>query len=178
MPYFQKSTKSRNSGSSVSCGTNSNWDFAWVWMCTEAFWVFQFGGFRGWSIFSGTCHISSSDEHFQWKVSYQLIGEIGCVLGCVREIDCVRSLLIVATTYRRDRKVSYQLIGEIGCVFLRYGVGWLRLVGSCKLQVSFAECSLFYRALLQKRPIILRSLLIVGTPYHSLSPLSWERNAY
>ena len=26
-----------------------------------------------------TCHISSSDEHFQWKVSYQLIGEIGCV---------------------------------------------------------------------------------------------------
>jgi len=80
-----------------------------------------------------TCHISSSDEHFQWKVSYQLIGEIGCVLGCVREIGCVRSLLIVATTYRRDRKVSYQLIGEIGCVFLRYGVGWLRLVGSCKL---------------------------------------------
>jgi len=28
------------------------------------------------------------------------------------------------------------------------------------LYVSFAECSLFYRALLQKRPIILRSLLI------------------
>ena len=35
-----------------------------------------------------------------------------------------------------------------------------------KLQVSFAEYSLFYRALLQKRPIILRSLLIVATPYH------------
>jgi len=34
-----------------------------------------------------------------------------------------------------------------------------RLVGSLKLQVSFAEYSLFYRALL--RPIILRSLLIV-----------------
>jgi len=33
-----------------------------------------------------------------------------------------------------------------------------------KLYVSFAEYGLFYRALLQKRPIILRSLLIVATP--------------
>ena len=44
-------------------------------------------------------------------------------------------------------------------------MGWLRLVGSLKLQVSFAEYSLFYRALLQERPIILRSLLIEATPY-------------
>jgi len=42
--------------------------------------------------------------------------------------------------------------------------GWLRLVGSLKLLVSFAEYSLFYRALLQKRPVILRSLLIVAIP--------------
>jgi len=80
--------------------------------------------------------------------------------------------------------------------------GWLRLVSSLKLQVSFAEYHLFYRALfakktydfkeptshshpivgslkvkvsnakepykrddiLQKRPMILRSLLIVATP--------------
>jgi len=44
-------------------------------------------------------------------------------------------------------------------------MGWLRLVGSLKSQVSFAEHSLFHRALLQKRPIIGRSLLIVATPY-------------
>jgi len=44
------------------------------------------------------------------------------------------------------------------------GVGRLRLVGSLKLQVSFAEYRLYYRALLQKRPIILRSLLVVATP--------------
>jgi len=43
-------------------------------------------------------------------------------------------------------------------------MGWLRLVGSLKLQVSFAEYRLIYRSLLQKRPIILRSLLIVATP--------------
>ena len=45
-----------------------------------------------------------------------------------------------------------------------YDMGWLRLVGSLKLQVSFVEYSLFYRALLQKRPMILRSILIVATP--------------
>ena len=43
-------------------------------------------------------------------------------------------------------------------------MGWLRLVGSLKLLVSFAEFRLFHRALLQKRPIILRSLLRVATP--------------
>ena len=33
-------------------------------------------------------------------------------------------------------------------------------VATSQLHVSFAEYSLFYRALLQKRPIILRSLLV------------------
>jgi len=50
-------------------------------------------------------------------------------------------------------------------------MGWLRLVGSLKLQVSFAEYGLFYRALLQKRPIVSRSLRIVATPY-DISPAS------
>ena len=45
-------------------------------------------------------------------------------------------------------------------------MGWLRLVGSIKLQVSFVEYHLFYRALLQKRPIILSILLTKATPYH------------
>jgi len=47
-------------------------------------------------------------------------------------------------------------------------MGWLRLIGSFKLQVSFAEYRLFYRSLLQKRTIILRSLLIVATPYEEI----------
>ena len=38
-------------------------------------------------------------------------------------------------------------------------MGWLRSVGSIKLQVSFAEYCLLCRALLQKRPIILSILL-------------------
>ena len=47
-------------------------------------------------------------------------------------------------------------------------MGCLRLVGSLKLMVSFAEYSLFYRALLQTRPILLRRRLIVATPYCSV----------
>ena len=42
-------------------------------------------------------------------------------------------------------------------------MGWLRL------QVSFVEYRLFYRVLWQKRPIILRSLLIVATAYKYLA---------
>ena len=38
------------------------------------------------------------------------------------------------------------------------GMGWLRLAGSFKLHVYFAEYSLFYRALLQKRPIVFKEL--------------------
>jgi len=53
--------------------------------------------------------------------------------------------------------------GELLAFFL--GMGWLRLVGSLKLRVSFAEYRLCYRALLQKTRIILRSLRIVATPY-------------
>jgi len=47
-------------------------------------------------------------------------------------------------------------------------MGWLRLVGSLKLLISLAEYRLFNRALLQKRPIIWRSVLIVATPYFAV----------
>ena len=63
------------------------------------------------------------------------------------------------------------------CVYfpLSTAMGWLRLVGSLKLYVSFAGYSLFYRALLQKRPIILRSLLIVATPYAGIKTCKHPR---
>jgi len=43
-------------------------------------------------------------------------------------------------------------------------MGWLRLVGSLKLQVSFAKEPYKRDDILQKRPIILRNLLILATP--------------
>ena len=67
-------------------------------------------------------------------------------------------------------------ISDIGMVHrcLWYGVGWLRFVGSFKFYASFAEYGLFDRALLQKRPIILRSLLIVATPYIEIRHRRWR----
>ena len=46
-------------------------------------------------------------------------------------------------------------------------MGWLRSVGSFQLYVSLENIGLFCRALLQKKPTILRSLLILATPYHT-----------
>jgi len=54
-------------------------------------------------------------------------------------------------------------------VYISIRVRWLRLVGSFKSYVSLAEYSHFYVAYLQKRPVILRSLLIAATPYLYLS---------
>jgi len=44
-------------------------------------------------------------------------------------------------------------------------MGWLRLFGSLTLKVSFAQEPYKRDDILQKRPAILRSLLIVATPY-------------
>jgi len=48
-------------------------------------------------------------------------------------------------------------------------MGWLRLVGSLKTQVSFAKQPCKRDNILQKRPTILWSLLIVATPYAYIS---------
>ena len=51
------------------------------------------------------------------------------------------------------------------CVYTSLPMGWLRLVGSLKFYVSFAKESHKRDYILQQRPIILRGLLIVATPY-------------
>jgi len=57
----------------------------------------------------------------------------------------------------------------LGCLWWReravYTMGWLWLVGSIKLQVSFAKETYKRDNVLQKRPIILSILLTVATPY-------------
>ena len=47
-------------------------------------------------------------------------------------------------------------------------MGWLRAVGSIKLQVSFAKEPYKRDDILQKRPIILSILLTVATPYRTI----------
>jgi len=58
-------------------------------------------------------------------------------------------------------------------------MGWLPLIGSFKLQVSFAKETYKRDNILQKRPIILRSLLIVATPYHKyISYFQFRNHSY
>jgi len=64
---------------------------------------------------------------------------------------CALSLKKKKCNYPSDSCVLWILSPQI---FVHYG-GWLRSVGWIKFQVSLAEYRLFYRALLQKRPIIL-----------------------
>jgi len=66
--------------------------------------------------------------------------------------------------YIATRFIIFQVVSLLNLLH-HHVMGWLRLVGSIKLQVSFAEYSFFYRALLQKRPGVLRSLQVVATPY-------------
>jgi len=75
---------------------------------------------------------------------YEGDGERKCVCACNSE-----------GVYERDC--------ERECVCSRDMV-WLRLVGSLKLYVSFAKEPYKRDDILQKRPIILRSLLLEATP--------------
>jgi len=69
----------------------------------------------------------------------------------------LRSLLIVSTPYL----YTYPLWTQSPEAHM----GWLRLVGSLKLYVSFAKEPYKRDYILQKRPRILRSLLIEATPH-------------
>jgi len=64
----------------------------------------------------------------------------------------LRSLLIIATPYHIKTEAHANM-------------GWLRLVGSLKIQVSFAKEPYKRYDILQKRPMILSILLIIATPY-------------
>ena len=91
-----------------------------------------------------------------------------CAFGvCVAHPYISRQKLPHYNSMSNSEQVRKGRVGNLaqkGAVLvLTLTMGWLRLVGSLKLYVSFAEYSLLYRALLQKRPIILRSLLIVAT---------------
>jgi len=53
-------------------------------------------------------------------------------------------------------------------------VGWLRVVGSFKLWVSFAKEPYERDDILQKRRVILRTLLIETTPCHITKHMGFE----
>ena len=109
--------------------------------------------------------------------------------GCHRTHQCVRYdsySCMIWLIYMRDMTHlnvghnSFVRVAWLECCRLpdRVGTGWLRLVDSLKFWVSFAENRLTYRALLQKSPIILRSLLIVATPQRTHWCVRHESNIW
>jgi len=67
--------------------------------------------------------------------------------------------------YSTKKSPTFYEMGPIFCVCVFY-MGWLRLLGSLKSQVSLAKEPFKRDYILQKRPMILRSLLTVATPQH------------
>jgi len=106
--------------------------------------------------------------------------EWGCVSVCARErtgVDVKKQYYIYivkngALFQTSPTEIGLFHLGMMGAVAQERTMGWLRLVGSIKLQVSFAEYRLFYRALLQKSSIILSILLTEATPYSADMQLS------
>ena len=82
---------------------------------------------------------------------------------CSRDINfiimCWRDIMPSTHEYHVNTLLSHDIT-----------LNWYHVTS--KLQVSFAEYRLFYRALLQKRSVILRSLSIVATPYHDVKELT------
>jgi len=74
--------------------------------------------------------------------------------------DLVSKLNFWSGARGRDSTKTPKILHQYICIH----IGWLRLVGSLKVQVSFAKEPYKRDYLLQKRPIILRSLLIIATP--------------
>jgi len=94
---------------------------------------------------------------FVWSSS-----RAACVLSVSFSFLLCVNLSICLSIYANQSLVILSLF--LSVLSVGRSVGWLRSVGSSKIYVSFAEYRLFYRALLQKRLIILRSLLIVNHP--------------
>jgi len=80
-----------------------------------------------------------------------------------RDSDHLKSVCV-----RESKYVCVYVYEECVCTketpMHRLTMGWLRLVGSLKLLVSFAKEPYKRDNILQKRPMILRSILIAATP--------------
>jgi len=103
---------------------------------------------------------------------------VHCAIMHVRAIHCARSHANIVTNcntpYHTAQHCTTLQHTAPHCTALHHtatrtgsAMGWLRSVGLIKSKVSFAEYRLFYRALLQRRPIIESILPTEATPYIS-----------
>ena len=123
-----------------------------------------------------TClHAQEGIDLFQVHVLCVCVCVCVCVCACVRVCVCVCVCGSVCICICIDTYITYMCIYMYVKIYTHAhthvythteaSMGWLRLVGSLKWEVSFAEEPYKRVYILQKRPITLRSLLIVATPY-------------
>jgi len=90
-----------------------------------------------------------------------------------------KSVVCGAGNFTKQKSELFENICKLYTTLIRpVAMGWLRLVGSLKVKVSNAKEPYKRDDILQKRPIILRSLLIVANPYHlnALGPYSTDND--
>ena len=110
-------------------------------------------------IFSPILFVSRSSRRSPKPIHIELVALCNAALQCV--VACGSVWQCVAGHKRSLKSISFVIMW----LFSFVTVGWLRLAGSLKLEVSFAKEPYKRDCILQKRPIILRSLLIIATPY-------------
>jgi len=94
-----------------------------------------------------------------------------CVYVSLLQGSLAKETYKIKEPTNRSHPIAFEAHLQTRTYDLRYPVdvcvpmGWLRFVGSLKLQVSFAKEPYKRDYLLQKRPIILKSLLIVAIPH-------------
>jgi len=105
------------------------------------------------------------------SISFHTIGWLRFVGSFKLYVSFVEYSLFYRALLQKSYNISPYVRMQIQiwtlCLSLEYSpyYGVATISCSLKLYFSFVEYSLFHRALLQKRPIILRSMLIVATPY-------------
>ena len=107
-----------------------------------------------------------------------MLQRVACVAVCCSALQCVAVLCSVLRCFAVCCSVS-QCVDSLSpkndkysnnnrlCIHNKLNMRWLRLVGSLQTYVSFAKEPYKRDHILQKRPVFLRSLLIIATPYHN-----------
>jgi len=126
------------------------------------------------SMYHETC-IRGSWHTYRWVMSHMWISQVTRIHESCHKYEWVRSHIWMSqVTHMNESDHTYEWIrSHISMSHVTHmneschphegvksrlchdpPIGWLQSVGSIKLQVSLPEYRLFYRALLQKRPII------------------------
>ena len=107
-------------------------------------------------VFDNEMYMCENEMHMCDKTyAFVILARVSCPTNVATHSSHLQKSPIKETTFLRECLVPRMW---------QHTMGWLRLVGSLKLKVSFAKEPFQRDYILQKRPMIWRSLPIVATP--------------